>query len=448
MSRHMFLWGMCLLSMSLMSFVAPATVQLQIVSPHRQSVQQEFVQLFEKYYQETFKEPIKVSWVTQGGASGDLKFVLSRFDKSPATSGVDIFWGGGEGPHIDLGSRGLLTPYKLSPTLQTQIPAKASGVALHATDHTWHASAVSSFGLFTNKTLLKMRKLPDPKSWEDLADAKFLDLVSHSDPRHSSTSATMNYVIVQAYGWEKAWDILTRSSANIRKFYQSSSDPVKAVVSGEATVAPVVDYFAQSKIADLGTDKLGFVLPAGKTIINSDPISILKGAPNRLAAERFVEWILSADVQKILILPKGSTGGPKYSTLGRMAVNKVVYQDPRIIQLGKDGQIAANPFALNFSSFVIDLDQATKQLFVLNDLVGATLIDSQKELKLAWKKLISAGLPAEGVRLFSAPIISQRELEALVPKWNNQKLRNETMNQWQKTAKEKYSRIAQGQFKS
>ena len=93
------------------------------------------------------------------------------------------------------------------------------------------------------------------------------------------------------------------------------------------------------KIGDLGRKNLGFALPEGQTVIDADPIGIIKGAPNRKAAERFVEFILSKEAQKILILPKGIEGGPKFSTLGRMSVNKAAYAETEGKRAG-----TANPF--------------------------------------------------------------------------------------------------------
>src|SRR5690606_5337699 len=106
-----------------------------------------------------------------------------------------------------------------------------------------------------------------------------------------------------------------------------SSDPIKAVVSGDAAAAMAIDFYANAKIADLGENNLGYKVPPGQTIIDPDPIAILKGAPNLEVARRFVNYVLSADAQKILMLPKGTKGGPKLSYLGRMAVNTKAYQE-------------------------------------------------------------------------------------------------------------------------
>ena len=59
---------------------------LVIISPHRKSIQVEFIPKFEKYYKEKYKSEISVDWLDQGGASDDLKFILARFEKNPRTS--------------------------------------------------------------------------------------------------------------------------------------------------------------------------------------------------------------------------------------------------------------------------------------------------------------------------------------------------------------------------
>ena len=40
-----------------------------------------------------------------------------------------------------------------------------------------------------------------------------------------------------------------------------------------------IDFYAQAKIGDLGKDNLGFTMPAGGTVMDPDPVAILKGAP-------------------------------------------------------------------------------------------------------------------------------------------------------------------------
>ncbi len=407
--------------------------KLVIISPHRKSTQIEFVEAFKEHYLKTYTCSIVVDWLDQGGASDDMKFVLSRFERTPASCGVDVFWGGGEHPHYELNRRKLSLPFILSPELKKEVPPVVAGVALYNKEETWHAAALSSFGLFFNKTLLKKLKISEPEDWQDLADPVFMDHLSNADPRRSSSNVTMTMVLLQAYGWQKGWEILSGIAANTRSFTHSSSDPIKAVVTGDALASMSVGFYAIAKVSELGSDKLAYVFPAKHSILNPDPISILKGAANQQAAERFIEFVLSASGQKLFLLPQGMEGGPKHSSLARMSVNKRAYSETKVKNISE-----LDPFALQISPMMLDVDRVTTLQFIFTDLLGAVQIDSHKELKKAWQMMIKRGNKAQDRALLAAPPLSEAELLALAEKWSDAKLRNEVINQWVKTTAKKY----------
>jgi ABC-type Fe3+ transport system substrate-binding protein len=405
--------------------------KLIIISPHRKSIQDEFVPKFKEYYKAKFASDIEVEWIDQGGTSVDVKFVTSKFAANPKSSGIDIFWGGGASAFLDLSKDTFLAEYKLPADLKKQLPEKIAGVAMYDATQTWYGSAASSFGIFTNKKLLKMQRAEAPKTWSDLADARFADQVSATDPRHSGGATMMNTIIVQGYGWEKGWEILGGLAANIRKFTHSSTDPIKAVVSGDVSLAPTIDFYAAAKIGDLGSDNLGFVLPSDYSVLDPDPVAILKGAPNRKAAERFVDFVLSPEAQKLLVLPKGQAGGPVKDTLGRMAVNRETYNQVQM------KSISANPLMFK-TSFTVDTQKSSKLKNILNDLVGAIHIDTQKELKAAVANMRKKGAkPQEFSALFKPPM-TEKEALTLADKWDDDVLRNKTINAWTNDYKARY----------
>ncbi|MBP6217953.1 MAG: extracellular solute-binding protein [Oligoflexales bacterium] len=412
---------------------ALAKDQLIIISPHRKSVEQEIVPAFTEYYKKTYKTEVSVDWLDQGGASDDLRYVLMRFEKNPS-SGIDVFWGGGEHPYMELDQLGLLEPHPLPASLKANVPEEIQGVFLYNKKETWHAAALSSFGIFYNKKMQDLMRIPLPETWDDLGDPRYFDNVSSSDPRHSSSFLTINLTILQSKGWEKGWELLTRIAANTRKFVSSSSAPIKAVVAGESCAGLSVDYFAFSKLDELGEKNLGFIYPKDKTIINSDPIAILKRGPNPLVAKRFVEFVLSTQAQKFLLLPKGLGDGPKFTSLGRMSVNRQAYLETE----GRRVSVL-NPFDLKIPTFVLDLDRVVKLQFVLSDLLGAMLIDPHRELKLAWKAIITKKFPAAATKTFFEIPVSQRDLEVYAEKWSDKTFRNEKINEWLNYARTKYS---------
>jgi ABC-type Fe3+ transport system substrate-binding protein len=415
------------------SFTAWANDTLVILSPHRKSIQEEYVPVFKQYYKKKFNTEVDVQWLDQGGTSDDVRFLRAKFANKAKTSGVDMFWGGGTATFVELQRDGFLDSYKLPAELQAQVPEKAIGIPLYDKTKTWYASAMSSFGMFYNKKIMKFDGLPEPKTWQDLGSPVFKDNISLSDPRRSGSANTMNAIILQTMGWDKGWELLTAIAGNTRSFTHSSSDPIKAVVSGDVALSMAIDFYALAKIGDLGSENLGFALPEGQSVLDPDPIAILRGAPNRKVAERFVDFVLSVEGQKLLLLPKGAPNGPKKSSLGRMAVNTKAYEETEGKRISP-----SNPFTQK-GFIMLDLERALRLQRVFNDLFGSTLVDTHDDLKKGWRKLAS-GKAVDPAKLasFGKPPVSEAEFNALVDKWDDGVLRNKTINSWVSSSREKY----------
>jgi ABC-type Fe3+ transport system substrate-binding protein len=412
-----------------------ASDKLIIISPHRKSIQNEYLPAFKNWYKSKYNSDVKIEWLDQGGSNDDVKFIKSKFSANPKSSGIDIFWGGGTTAHTEIASANLADKIKISPEIQRQIPKSVAGMSLGNKSGTYISQALSSFGIFYNKLILKMEKIPEPTTWESLADKSFKDKIVLTDARKSGSASVMNHVILQSVGWDKGFELLTTMAGNARQFTQSSSDVIKSIVAGDAAATLAIDFYALAKIGDLGSDKLGFVLPEGKTIIEGDPVSILKGAPNRQVAERFVDFILSIDGQTILMLPKGVPNGPKSETLGRLAVNTEAYKQTEGRRVN-----ALNPFtAKGFLPY--DAEKEAKVRQVLDELIGTQLIDTHKELKEAWSRVIKAGARPSDIAALSKSPISHGELVKLSEKWSDAVFRNQTLNSWVKFAREKYAKI-------
>ena len=413
--------------------------KLVIISPHRKSIQEEYIPAFKAWYKETHKTDVEVDWIDQGGTSDDVRFIRAKFAKNPKSAGVDIFWGGGTPTYVELDKDGLLDKYSLPKALEKEVPAECAGVPLYNKGRTWFASAISSFGVFYNKKLLKMEGTAEPKTWDDLTDPKFQNQITLADPRRSGSANSLNTIILQGEGWERGWQTLTKIAGNTRTFTHSSSDPIKAIVAGDAAASMAIDFYALAKIGDLGADNLGFVLPAGQTILDPDPIAIVKGAPNKKLAGIFIEYVLSVPAQKLLMLPKGSQGGPVKESLGRLAINTKAYDETEGKRIN-----AMNPFKEK-TFLKLDIEKAGRMKRVFDDLLGAIHIDTHTELKAAWAAVIKRGAKADEVAALGKPFVSEADLLALSGKWSDDVFRNKQINTWVEEAKKRYQAIASGQ---
>ncbi len=412
--------------------------KLVIISPHRKSVQDEFIPRFKQYYRATFKAPVDVEWIDQGGTTDDVRFIRAKYAQNSKTSGIDIFWGGGTSTFIDLSSDKYLDKYELPKGVQELVPEAIAGTPTYDKSQTWYAAALSSFGIFINRPLLKLEGMVEPTRWDDLGQPKMLNLVSVTDPRRSGTASSMNAIVVESMGWDKGWEMMTRIAGNTKAFTHSSSDPIKAVVSGDVAAAMAIDYYALAKIADLGEKNVGFLLPAGQTILDSDPIGILRGAPNRKVAERFVDYVLGTEAQKLLLLPMGQKDGPSLSVLARMSANPIAYKETEGRRVG-----GVNPFAMP-AVLKVDYNKMGRQKPVLDDLVGALLVDTHKELKEAWEVVIRNGARPEQIAALGKMPVTAAEFDKLADKWSNEVVRNKHINEWVAFARKKYSALKSG----
>jgi spermidine/putrescine-binding protein len=253
----------------------------------------------------------------------------------------------------------------------------------------------------------------------------------------------MYEIILQAYGWEEGVKVATLMGANIKTFPPSSSSVPRSVGAGDVAYGLAIDFYAWSQVAEVGADKIGYVMPSGLTVINPDSIAILKGAPNLEVAQRFVEYVLSDVGQKLWMLDVGAEGGPTDYLLGRMCVIPSLFDELEDVTV-----VPINPFEVE-SSLDYDAELGSKRWSVVNDLIGSMVIDSHEDLAAAWSDIIAtenaldeAGITSTKIEeakdmLGSVPLSSAEALDA-AENWSDAEIRNEHISEWHTFAIEKY----------
>ncbi|MCS7187680.1 MAG: extracellular solute-binding protein [Armatimonadetes bacterium] len=408
---------------------AIAQDKLVLVSPHWEGIQREFERAFQEHYRKRTKRTVTLQWLDVGGTMAILRYIRTNFSKSPEGIGVDIFWGGGVDPYLQLKREKLLQPVRISPAVLNKLPKTIAGVPLYDPEGNWYGAAVSGFGIIFNKVVLKTLGIKQPRTWEELTNPKLFNWVAMPDPRRSGSAHMMCEIILQAYGWEKGWDVLAKIFANSKRVAPGSDEPVTDVANGEIAAAPSIDFYAWAKIAEAGEEMLGFVYPQKLTFINPDAIAMLKGAPNRKVAQIFIEFVLSEEGQKLWLLPRGTPGGPKQFTLARMSVLPHLYE-----QLKGQSVIKVNPFHFK-PGFRYDSQKGDRRIDVLNSLLGAFFITPHGELKAYWQRAIKAGR-----KVTFRPPVSEAEVMKLADKWaTDRKLAAQKESEWGRLAKSLYA---------
>ena len=409
-----------------------------IITPHTDAIRFEFGRGFALWHQKHFAESARVEWRDVGGSSDALRFVQSEFTRKPEGIGIDCFFGGGQEPYLLLADKKLSLPYRPPEEILGGIPQNHHGLDIYGATYTWFGAALSSFGILQNLRVQHIANLPAVQRWEELADPRLLGWVGAGDPRNSGTMNVMFEAFLQFYGWEKGWQILAQIGGNVRKFDRISSSTAKDVTLGETAYAFAIDFYGFTQVAAAGRTNLLFALPQDFTAINPDGLAILKGAPNVRIAQRFVNFVLSEEGQKLWFLPRGHPEGPQRYSIERMSVRPDFYRRYRGVS-----NIEFSPFALN-QSFRYNARLSRERREVVAALVGALLVDTHSELQAAWRSIVVRGRPAADlVELGRVPLDEAEALQLAATRWKDPAARNQIKIEWQSWAQAKYKRLRQ-----
>lgn len=386
----------------------------------------------------------------------------SSDDPEALTCGIDLFFGGGEYDHQVARGQGLtVAPWGTNPPPaglfatadeQVLIPKKISGESWWS--DTYFSTCASTFGICYNHDRLRELGLDRaPEQWTDLADPRYFRTLGLADPTKSGSIAKAFELIIHQQchraaraagyadaeigdfeaairdarlppgrlppevpsryqesieaGWRDGLRLVQRLGANARYFTDSASKVPIDVSAGLCSAGLCIDFYgrfqAENTRAPDGAERMAFVTPLGGTGASGDPISLLRGAPHRELAVRFIEFLLGEEGQRLWCYRPGTPGGPVRYALRRLPVRRDFYPSP-----DPAGQAAherhqarsaddladphVNPYAVA-QQFNYHPRWTTQHFSILRDLVRAMCIDSEHELKAAWSALIAAGGP-------------------------------------------------------
>lgn len=360
---------------------------LIVVTPHVEQIRLEFGAGFARWHKRHFGRPAAIDWRTPGGTSEIIKQLEAQFDAAaragridadgraePGALGFDLFFGGGSYEHgkmkqVRRGPGGKPEYRMGQPAGFSQArldkwfgPNKIGTQNLYDPDQYWIGTALSGFGIVYNKDVLARLGLPEPRSFGDLCDARYSNMLALADPRQSGSVTTTLESILNNEGWERGWRVLREMSANARYFASAATRVPVDVSQGEAAAGLSIDFYGRGQAQFTvvpgqppGSARVGYVDPEGAVYIDADPASIVNGAPHAELARRFIEYCLSDEGQALWQLPVVGTPagasnpigeddlpmGPRMNELRRMPVKRGMYA-----RYGRYFVDKANPFDL------------------------------------------------------------------------------------------------------
>ncbi len=401
----------------------------------------EYVASFENYWVNTLHRPWSNEVLTAfangklaGDASAEAREARAVFLASSVGSGLDLFFGGGAYDFASQAQAGRIVDsgiIKKHPEWFTDavIPRTFAGEEYWDKEGRWVGTVLSSFGIVSNRDSLRRLGIAQaPVRWEDLRDPRWFGELALADPTKSgSINKAFENVVQQQMqkrllelqaakptakpaelekqavqeGWREGLRLLQAIGANARYFTDSAQKVPIDVAAGDCAAGMCIDFYGrqqQEAVRRRGADdRLSYVTPTGGAVASVDPIALMRGAPHREAAVAFIEFTLSMEGQRLWNQRAGTPGGPAYFALRRLPVRKDFYALDGIAALRSDPDEL--PYAPQ--ERLIYRPQWTGRLFrELAFVVRVMCLDTQPELKRAWRALADAGMPPEALAVF------------------------------------------------
>jgi len=216
---------------------------------------------------------------------------LNRIRAEKARPQASVWFGGPGDSYRVAQEEGLLEPY-ISPS------AENIADQFKDPDGYWTGLYTSNLGFASNKTLLAEKGIEVPTSWEDLLNPELKGLVAVANPATSGTAYAYISTIAQLMGEEEGFAYLKQASENIAQYTKSGSAPGRMAGSGEILVGILMlqdAYLIQQQGFDLELST-----PSEGTGFALEPVAMLNDGPDPVEAKMFVDYILSAEGQKVM----------------------------------------------------------------------------------------------------------------------------------------------------
>jgi ABC-type Fe3+ transport system substrate-binding protein len=350
--------------------------------------------------------------------------VSKEFFRSNVGCDIDVLFGGGVFEFNMQALNGDLIPCEIlrqHPEMFSEdtIPEYFAGNRLWDEKGRWFGASLSTFGIFYNSEAIEADGVGFfPETWDDIGRPEFFKKLAVVDPTKSSSTQTALSMLVQqqmqvrynalrdelgveklsspdeeqaiADGWMDALRLLQKIVANGRYFTDSTARPVVDVSFGNCLAGISVDFygFIESGYLDKrsGSTRFKFIMPRNGGAPSPDPIGIFRGAPNPELAEKFLEFVLSIDGQKIIDFKLDTPGGPEKTTMRRVPILKTIYE-PQYAEYRCDSTV--NPYKA--AGLFISHDEWTVKLVrPLAYIMKVAFIELNHELSSAMGAIIRA----------------------------------------------------------
>ena len=139
---------------------------------------------------------------------------------------------------------------------------------------------------------------PVPQDWNDLLDPVFAQRIAMAHPMRSGTMHSLLETILQDRGWQAGWAWILELAGQLGTISARSFGVLEGVQDGDFTIGLSIDFLALTRRSSGAAFRYGrpiIIIPAR--------IAALEGGAQPELARAFIDFVLSAEGQRILLRP-------------------------------------------------------------------------------------------------------------------------------------------------
>ena len=247
---------------------------------------------------ESLSQPIFKAYTAKTGvpinfirlSTGEL---VARATAERGNPRADVIWGAPGDGFAAAKEAGLIEPYR--PPTWDKIPAE-----LRDREGYYTAVAKNTLIFMSNAKLLKEKNLKAPTSWMDLLDPAYKGQIQTADARTSGTALTRILSIYYAFGKDedRAFDYQKKLHKNVQVYTKSGGGCTVPAALGQAMVC--IAHMPDAMEAKKKGYDMVVTFPKEGVAAVIEGVALVKGAKNREAATKFIDWTFSQDMQDLL----------------------------------------------------------------------------------------------------------------------------------------------------
>ncbi|WP_232243290.1 ABC transporter substrate-binding protein [Paenibacillus sp. GSMTC-2017] len=246
-------------------------------------VEEQALQIAKQFEKDT---GIKVEFVRMSGGE-----ILGRIRAEKDNPKASVWYGGPADSMIAAKEENLLEPYKSK---------NAENISTNFKDAEgyWTGIYQGYLGFVVDGRYLKERNIEIPKTWDDLLKPEFKGQIIVANPGSSGTAYALLYTLINLRGEEKGLEYMKQLDKQIKQYTKSGSAPAKSAALGEAAIG-ITFIHNGIRLQKEGFTNVELSTPSDGTGFEVGAVSIIKGGPEMKAAQIFVDWSLTKEVQEL-----------------------------------------------------------------------------------------------------------------------------------------------------